>query len=171
MPLFFSPESDTPRAAVLPLSSLFSDVQLCVFLFPDGAMLLLLLLPPPLRSPLFPLFPSQTLNACTYRACHGSSEMWTTCSLKGAGAKLSHLHSPPPAHSTSTIHSAGLISLSRLLLQVLLAHGVRRGERLQQCGASLHRCMRRVVKKFKKKRKNQACMNHLSAVFKQACVV
>lgn len=113
---------------------------------------MLLLLPPLLRSPLFPLFPSQTLNACTYRACHGSSEMWTTCSLKGAGAKLSHLHSPPPAHSTSTIHSAGLISLSRLLLQVLLAHGVRRGERLQQCGASLHRCMRRVVKKFKKKR-------------------
>lgn len=115
---------------------------------------MLLLLPPPLlRSPLFPLFPSQTLNACTYRACHGSSEMWTTCSLKGAGAKLSHLHSPPPAHSTSTIHSAGLISLSRLLLQVLLAHGVRRGERLQQCGASLHRCMRRVVKKFKKREK------------------
>lgn len=74
--------------------------------------------------------------------------------LKAQGPNSPIFTPPPPAHSTSTIHSAGLISLSRLLLQVLLAHGVRRGERLQQCGASLHRCMRRVVKKLKKEKKS-----------------
>lgn len=65
-------------------------IALC--LSPDGATL-----PPP---PLFPLFPSQTLKACTYSGCHGSGEMETTCSLKGAGQPLSPA---PPARTSSSL--------------------------------------------------------------------
>lgn len=65
VPLFLSP--DTPmRAAVFFFVVLFlSSQMIALCLFPDGAM------PPPF----LPLFPSQTLKACTAGACHGSSKM------------------------------------------------------------------------------------------------